>query len=143
MKKNEDLKNQPSQKVMTELENLYKSNQFDYLEDKVRKLIENYPRVSILYNILGIALQKKGDFNDKYLADAKQKELNDIKKAKQTNSFWISAINQYYFNKENFKKLENFEQIVNFVNKKDIVNYFNNTFKENFLKGSFLPKVTN
>ena len=64
MKKNEDLKNRPSQKVMTELENLYKSNQFDYLEDKVRKLIENYPRVSILYNILGIALQKKGDFNE-------------------------------------------------------------------------------
>ena len=64
MKKNEDLKNRPSQKVMTELENLYKSNQFDYLEGKVRKLIENYPRVSILYNILGIALQKKGDFNE-------------------------------------------------------------------------------
>ena len=62
MKKNEDLKNRPSQKVMTELENLYKSNQFDYLEDKVRKLIENYPRVSILYNILGIALQKKRRF---------------------------------------------------------------------------------
>ena len=86
---------------------------------------------------------KKGDFNDKYLADAKQKELNDIKKSKQTNSFWASAINHYYFNKENFKKLKNFEQIVNLVNKKDIVNYFNNAFKENFLKGSFLPKVTN
>ena len=86
---------------------------------------------------------KKGDFNDKYLADAKQKELNDIKKAKQTNSFWISAINQYYFNKENFKKIKNFEKIVNLINKKDIVNYFNNAFKENFLKGSFLPKVTN
>ena len=83
---------------------------------------------------------KKGDFNDKYLADAKQKELNDIKKAKQTNSFWASAINQYYFNKENFKKLKNFEQIVNLVNKKDIVNYFNNAFKENFLKASFLPE---
>ena len=64
IKKNEDLKTRPSQKVMTELENLYKSNQFDSLEDKVRKLIENHPRVSILYNILGIALQKKGDFNE-------------------------------------------------------------------------------
>ena len=86
---------------------------------------------------------KRGDFNDKYLADAKQKEFNDIKKAKQTNSFWASAINQYYFNKENFNKLKNFEKIVNLINKKDIVNYFNNAFKENFLKGSFLPKVTN
>ena len=82
---------------------------------------------------------KRGDFNDKYLADAKQKELNDIKKAKQKNSFWVSAINQYYFNKENFKKLKNYEQIINLVNKKDIVNYFNNAFKENFLKASFLP----
>jgi len=26
------------------------------------------------------------------------------------------------------------------INKKDIVNYFNKTFKENFVKGSFLPK---
>ena len=67
MKKNEDLNTRPSQKEMTELENLYKSNQFDSLEDKTRKLIENHPRVSILYNILGIALQKKGDFNESIL----------------------------------------------------------------------------
>ena len=67
MKKNENLNTQPSQKEMIELESLYKSNQFDSLEDKVRKLAENHPRVSILYNILGIALQKKGDFNEAIL----------------------------------------------------------------------------
>ena len=67
MKKNENLSTPPSQKVMTELESLYRSNQFDSLEDKVRKLIENHPRVSILYNILGIALQKKGYFNESIL----------------------------------------------------------------------------
>ena len=38
------------------------------------------------------------------------------------------------------RKLKNFDQIVNLVNKKDIVNYFNNAFKENFLKASFLPE---
>mgnify|MGYP000088322267 CR=1 FL=1 len=54
MKKNEDLNTRPSQKEMTELENLYKSNQFDSLENKVRKLIENHPRVSILYNIFNL-----------------------------------------------------------------------------------------
>ena len=86
---------------------------------------------------------KKGDFDDKYLTDAKEKKINDLKEQKQSNTFWTSAINQYYFNKESFKKLENFDRIVNYINKKDIVNYFNNTFKENFLKGSFLPKVTN
>ena len=41
---------------------------------------------------------------------------------------------------QNIKKLENFHQIFNLINKKDIVNYFNKTFKENFVKGSFLPK---
>ena len=67
MKKNEDLNTRPSQKEMTELENLHKLNQFDSLEEKTRELIENHPRVSILYNILGIALQKKGDFNESIL----------------------------------------------------------------------------
>ena len=83
---------------------------------------------------------KKGDFDDKYLTDAKEKEFNDIKEANQSNSFLTSAINQYYFNKENFKKLENFHQIFNLINKKDLVNYFNKTFKKNFVRGSFLPK---
>ena len=54
MKKNEDLNTRPSQKEMTELENLHKLNQFDSLEEKTREVIENHPRVSILYNILGI-----------------------------------------------------------------------------------------
>jgi len=83
---------------------------------------------------------KKGDFDDKYLADAKEKQFNDLKESKQSNSFWVTSINTYNFNKENFKKLENFHQILNLINKKDIVNYFNKTFKENFVKGSFLPK---
>ena len=39
MKKNEDLKTRPSQKVMTELENLYKSNQFDSLEDREKETL--------------------------------------------------------------------------------------------------------
>ena len=59
MKKNENLNTRPSQKEMTELENLHKLNQLDSLEEKTRELIKNHPRVSILYNILGIALQKK------------------------------------------------------------------------------------
>ena len=83
---------------------------------------------------------KKGDFDDKYLTDSKEKEFNDLKEAKQSNSFWATNINMYIFNKEGFKKLKNFDQIVKSINKKDIVNYFNKTFKENFVKGSFLPK---
>jgi len=83
---------------------------------------------------------KKGDFDDKYLADAKEKKINDLKESKQSNSFWVGSINRYNFNKENFKKMKNFHQILSLINKKDIVNYFNKTFKENFVKGSFLPK---
>ena len=49
---------------MNELESLYKSNQFNSLEDKTKKLIKSYPHVSILYNILGVALQKKGNFDE-------------------------------------------------------------------------------
>ena len=64
IKKNKNLYPRPSQQEMNELESLYKSNQIDSLEDKARKLVENYPRVSGLYNILGIALQKKGKFNE-------------------------------------------------------------------------------
>jgi len=83
---------------------------------------------------------KKGDFDNKYLEDAKQKYLNDLGASKQTNSFWTSAINQYYFNNENFNEIKNLEKKVNLINKKDIVDYFNYTFKENFLLASFLPK---
>ena len=35
---------------------------------------------------------------------------------------------------------EDSEKKVNLINKKDIVDYFNYTFEENFLLASFLPK---
>ena len=41
------------------------------------------------------------------------------------------------------EQIKNIEQIVNLVNKKDIVNYFNNTFKENFTENIQLCIVKN
>ena len=83
---------------------------------------------------------KNGNLDKKYIDDAKKKYLNDFKKNKQTNDFWISVITQYYFNNENFNKIKNFEILINSLIKSDIVDYYNNTFKENFLLASFLPK---
>lgn len=64
MNKNKNFNARPSQKEMKEVESLYESNQLELLETKLRKLIENYPKTSILFNILGITLQKKGFFQD-------------------------------------------------------------------------------
>ena len=52
MKESINLNNQPSSNEMSELESLFKLNDFDSLENKVRKFIKSYPKVSNLYNIL-------------------------------------------------------------------------------------------
>lgn len=57
-------KNLPTQEETKELEKLYKSNQLDELEKMAKKLITNYPKAFMLYNILGIVYQKKGKIND-------------------------------------------------------------------------------
>jgi zinc protease len=86
---------------------------------------------------------KNGKFEDNYIADAQKKLNNDLLDSKQKNSFWLSTINLRYFSEENFKTIVDFEKTVNSVNKLDIVNYFNKTFNENFLKASFLPNIKN
>ena len=57
----------PSQNELKELERLFKLDQLDLLKKKTEELINNYPNVSILYNILGIVLQKKNYYNDAIL----------------------------------------------------------------------------
>ena len=64
MIKNKNPNTQPSHNEMKEVENLYKTNQLDLLEIKLRKLIEIHPQTSILFNILGVILQKKRLFED-------------------------------------------------------------------------------
>ena len=53
------MSNQPTQNELKEIENLFNSNELDTLEKKTRVLIDKYPKISILYNILGVVLQKK------------------------------------------------------------------------------------
>ncbi len=61
MKKRKD---SPSQEEMNEIESLYKSNKLDVLEEKTKQLISNYPNFSILFNILGSVLYKKGHYKE-------------------------------------------------------------------------------
>ena len=44
---------EPSQQDMNELENLYKSSQFNTLENKVEELLKKHSKNVNLYNILG------------------------------------------------------------------------------------------
>ena len=55
------MSNQPSKNELKEIENLFNSNEIDILEKKTRKLIDKYPKISVLYNILGIVLKKKNN----------------------------------------------------------------------------------
>jgi len=54
----------PSQQDMQKLEALYNSRKYHDLELETKKLIKEYSNIATLYNILGIALQKKGDFQE-------------------------------------------------------------------------------
>ena len=105
---------------------------FDCDPNNVQKIINEIDK--FLFEI------KEGNLDNKYIDDAKKKYLNDFKKNKQSDVFWTSVITQYHFNNENFDKIKNLEIEINSLNKSDIVDYFSNTFKENFLLASFLPK---
>ena len=59
MQKNLNPKSKPSQDEMAELKKLFQLNELDALEEKTKKLIGIYPKISILYNILGVVFQKK------------------------------------------------------------------------------------
>ena len=51
---------QPSQKDMKMLEVLYNTNKYNELEIATKKLIQKYPNIASLLNILGFALHKQG-----------------------------------------------------------------------------------
>tara|TARA_B100000686_G_scaffold219755_1_gene226839 strand:- start:3361 stop:4971 length:1611 start_codon:yes stop_codon:yes gene_type:complete len=64
MQKNLNPKSKPSQDEMAELKKLFQLNELDALEEKTKKLIGIYPKISILYNILGVVFQKKNKLSD-------------------------------------------------------------------------------
>ena len=54
-----NINNKPNQNELKEIENLFNLNELDIVEKKTRKLIDKYSKMSVLYNILGVVLQKK------------------------------------------------------------------------------------
>ena len=82
---------------------------------------------------------KNNNFDDKYLTNAK-KYINDLEQSKQSNSFWIDIILNRFFDGEKFSTIENIDKTINSIAKEDISNYFKNSFNDNFVKASFLPK---
>ena len=83
---------------------------------------------------------KTNNFDDKYLINAKKKYINDLEQSKQSNNFWISVILNRFFDGEKFSTIENIDKTINSILKEDISNYFKNSFNDNFVKASFLPK---
>ena len=61
-KKNKDIK--PDKKSINLLEKLFHDKKFKELEIETKKLIEKYPKIAMLHNILGLANQKQGRLND-------------------------------------------------------------------------------
>ena len=55
---------EPSQQDMNELENLYKSSQFNTLENKVEELLKKHSKNVNLHNILGVSLQVQGKLKE-------------------------------------------------------------------------------
>ena len=60
-KRNSDT--QPNKKSMKILEKLYNLEKFRELEIEIKKLIKKYPKIAVLFNILGLTLQKQGHLN--------------------------------------------------------------------------------
>lgn len=60
IKKKTDIRLRPSRKDMMMLEVLYSSKKFNELETEAQKLIQKYPNVAPLLNILGFAFHKQG-----------------------------------------------------------------------------------
>ena len=83
---------------------------------------------------------KTNNFDDKYLINAKKKYINDLEQSKQSNNFWISVILNRFFDGEKFSTIENINKTINSISKEDISNYLKNSFNDNFVKASFLPK---
>ena len=73
MKKSNHL---PPKSEMQNLEHLFKQNNLVLLEKKIRALILSYSKVPVLYNILGVVLQKKKKLNEAISSFTKAISLN-------------------------------------------------------------------
>ena len=53
----------PNTAELEDLKILFNKENYDLLEIKTKSLLQKYPNIAILYNILGVALEKQGNLN--------------------------------------------------------------------------------
>ena len=83
---------------------------------------------------------KNGDFEKKYIDEAKLHRINEINEITQSNSFLASAINSYFFENESITTINNLDEVVQSISNYEIVKFSNKTFTDNFIQATLLPK---
>ena len=83
---------------------------------------------------------KNGDFEKKYIDEAKLHRINEINEITQSNSFLAYAINSYFFENESITTINNLDEVVQSISNYEIVKFSNKTFTDNFIQATLLPK---
>ena len=83
---------------------------------------------------------KNGDFEKKYIDEAKLHRINKINEITQSNSFLAYAINSYFFENESITTINNLDEVVQSISNYEIVKFSNKTFTDNFIQATLLPK---
>ena len=83
---------------------------------------------------------KVGDFPDHYLDEAIKGHLRKYELDKQSNRWWVSAISDYYHEKEPLETAENLDKVIKSITKEDIKKLAINTFDNKYIEASLMPK---
>jgi zinc protease len=83
---------------------------------------------------------KAGDFPDHYLDEAIKGQLRKYELDKQSNRWWVSAISDYYHEKEPLETAETLDKVIKSITKEDIKKLAINTFDNKYIEASLMPK---
>ena len=83
---------------------------------------------------------KRGDFPDHYLEEAIKEHLRKYELDKQSNRWWVSALSDYYLEKEPLETAIKLDKIIKSITKEDIKKLAINTFDNKYIEASLMPK---
>ena len=83
---------------------------------------------------------KRGDFPDHYLEEAIKEHLRKYELDKQSNRWWVSALSDYYLEKEPLETAIKLDKIIKSISKDDIKKLAINTFDNKYIEASLMPK---
>jgi len=108
----------PEAQELKELENLFNNKNYSELEVKTNSLIQKYPNIPIMYNILGVSQSSRGMF---------QQSITNFEKAIKLNPKLLDAYNNLGLAqkkcKKYFKALETFQQALNIDINHHLINF--------------------